>query len=360
MFARTVPGEEHPPLGKPYIIGFSEGDNSYPILAVAKDARLSITPPTFGATTGLTTEAIAAYPTNLFTHVQQVNEQRVLWVYEKLPGPEVITKGYDIATGAKTRVVRQRVLASTAPTALDNARTIDTIPMRSQDSTVVPEEGNANVALLTTVYQQLPTSAIGIWDQDPETLAAIETTYEVIRLTDQTEPTPTPGTIIEYQKIDSTKVLKITRYFSEFLDLTYGEQRFASFTFPALFDYTLYAFTDECGAFSQIRASFSAMVKTRVEITFVNNGPDEIDGLTLIPKTLMLGRGVQIHSDVLVDAGDYTYTGDCTATPEWTASDPDYSTYIGTIQDTEQLVAGESVLWKAGLHRTMKVYVTML
>lgn len=84
--------QEHPPLGKTFITGYDANDEAYPILAVAKDPRLNATPPTVGTTTGLSTEAITAWPDNKFTRVQQINEQRELWLYELLPGPVLTTK----------------------------------------------------------------------------------------------------------------------------------------------------------------------------------------------------------------------------------------------------------------------------
>lgn len=94
-----VPGEEHPPVAKSFLIGFAGDNATYPILAVAKDARLNIAPPAAGSTTGLSSEAIAQYPSNLFTHVQNLNEQRALWIYEKLPGPWLPFTRYDDQLG---------------------------------------------------------------------------------------------------------------------------------------------------------------------------------------------------------------------------------------------------------------------
>lgn len=281
----------------------------------------------------------------------QQNNVRYAW--ERLPGVELIRKGYDIETGAPTRVVRQRVALPASPTALGAARTFDTISMFAQDSNVEPE--SEVVGTLTTVYQQLPTAILTVFSQDEETLASIATSYEVVAMP-VSQPTKTAGIIIEYRKIDSVKALKITRDYRDFLNVTYEEQRFSADSFPALFDYTVYVFTDACGAFSNIRGAFSAAVQTRITITYTAS-VTFVSGLTLIPKTLQLGRGVQISSQVLVDAGSYDYTGSgsCSAVVTWGASSPDYSTYLGSVAGTFQVKTAESTLWKALLWRNVQV-----
>lgn len=287
------------------------------------------------------------------------NQQNdITYVWERLPGVELIRKGYDIETGAPTRVVRQRVALPASPTALGAARTFDTIEMFAQDSNVDPE--SEVVGTLTTVYQQLPTAILTVFSQDEETLASIATSYEVVAMP-VSQPTKTAGIIIEYRKIDSVKALKITRDYTDFLSVTYEEQRFSADTFPALFDFNAYVFTDACGAFSNIRSSFSGKVQTRITTSYTSSVA-AVSGLTLIPKTLQLGRGVQISANVLVDSGSYDYTGSgsCSAVVTWPGSTPDYSTYIGSIQDTFQVVAAESVLWKALLWKNQSVEQYML
>lgn len=276
-----------------------------------------------------------------------------------LPSLETIQRGYDQETGAATRVTRQKVLPATLVTTLGTSRSFNSITMYAQDSSVTPGDNTGtSLALLTTVWQQLPTTVLTVYDQDEETLTVVTTTYQVVAMP-VSAPTPTLGIIVSFKKIDSQKAMKITRDFNAFLATTYSEQRFSADTFPALFDYTQYTWTDQCGAFSQIRASFSAKVKVRVDVTF-DNAVQDIDGLTLIPRTLQLGRGVQISADVLVDAGMFTYVGTCTGTVTFDGSDPTYSDYLATIQNTMQLVAGESVLFKALIYKTSKVYEYML
>lgn len=277
--------------------------------------------------------------------------------YLDLPGPELIRKGYDLDTGAPTRVVRQKVTLPASPTAQGATRVFDGITMEAQDSYVEPTVDSVTGWLVTT-YQQLPTALITVYDQDEETLINVVTSYRVVGYP-ITPPTPTLGIIINYKKIDSQKALEITRDYTAFLDYSYTEQRFSADTFPALFDYTQYEYTDACGPFSQIRASFSTSVQTTTVISF-HDGPESIDGLTLIPKTLQLGRGVQISADVLVDSGSFQYEGNCTGLVTFTGSTPDYTTYTTMIMGSSQLKTGESVLWKARIWRTTRVYQIFL
>ncbi len=286
------------------------------------------------------------------------NQQNdVTYVWERLPGVELIRKGYDQETGAPTRVVRQRVELPATPIALGAARTFDTIGMYAQDSYVEPE--SVVVGTLVTVYQQLPTSILTVWSQDPETQVWVSTAYQVVLLSTAVPASATPGILVEYQKIDSVKALKIVRDFTNFLAYTNTEQRFSADTFPALFDYTIFVNTDACGAFSNIRSSFSTKVQTTVAISY-STAVVPVAGLVLIPRTLQIGRGVQIGASVLVDAGSFTFVGTCTGTATWDASSPDYTTYTSTIIGTDQVVGGESTLWRAGLYKTLTVSEKML
>ncbi len=294
----------------------------------------------------------------------------VNYKWETLPGPELIRKGYDLDSGAMTRVVRQKVKrpladATPQPYPTDNgaSRTFTinnsggTATFYAQDSDIQPIDDIT--AWLTTTYMVLPTAVLTVYDQDEETLVNVRTDYQVVALSSITPPTPTTGIIITYKKIDNQKALKITRDFTDFLDFTYQEQRFSADTFPALFDYTSYYNSDLCGPFANIRSSFSAKTQTRITITY-DDAVQAVAGLTLIPITLQIGRGVQIGSNVLVDAGSFTFVGTCTGTATWDASSPDYTTYLDTIQNTFQIVAGESSLWKAGIFKSLSVEQYML
>lgn len=339
---------------------FPWGDLDYPRIVLTMDPRQNQTKKAFlsaydgSDAANWTSTKLVSVSSGTPGDNQQNN---VTYVWERLPGVELIRKGYDQESGAPTRVVRQRVALPTAPTVLGASRVFDTITMYAQDSYVEPE--SEVVGTLVTVYQQLPTTILTTYDNDEETLVSVKTTYQVVALSSISAPSSTTGIIINYKKIDSQKALKITRDFTNFLAFTYAEQRFSADTFPALFDYTTYEFTDTCGAFSNIRSSFSAKVQTQIAIAY-SAAVVPVTGLTLIPKTLQLGRGVQISANVLVDAGSFTYVGACTGTVTWDASSPDYTTYITTIQNTFQVVAGESTLWKALIWRTLIVSQLML
>lgn len=345
-------------FGKPGV-SFPWGNMAYPTVTEQHDENRSATrKPFLQAYNGAGSNFISALLTGVSVSEGDSQNVNVSYRWETLPGPELIRKGYDLDTGAMTRVVRQKVSLPTYPTANGATRVFPingsggTASFVSQDSYVDPIDDITG--WLVTTYQVIPTELITVYDQDEETLVNVRTTYRVVGYP-ITPPTPTTGIIINYKKIDSQKALEITRDFTAFLAYSYTEQRFSADTFPALFDYTQYEWSDACGAFSQIRASFSTSVQTTTVITY-DSSPQAIAGLTLIPKTLQLGRGVQISADVLVDSGNFIYSGTCTGTVTFGASSPDYSTYVGSIMGSSQLKAGESVLWKARIWRTTRVY----
>lgn len=206
--------------------------------------------------------------------------------------------------------------------------------------------------LVYWIYEQLPGVVYTEYDQDEETLGLITTDYQVVARSAVTAPTEVPGQITTYKKIDDQHFMKIVRTIS--LPTTFTEQRIAAHTFPALFNYLSYFWSDDCGAFSQIRSALSAQVKTVATISFTST-VQSFTPLTLLPRSLMLGKGFQIHEDVLVDAGTYFYTGVCTDSVSFDASVPSYSDYLASIQNTLQILAGESVQWKARLYRNTKV-----
>ena len=127
--------------------------------------------------------------------------------------------------------------------------------------------------------------------------------------------------------------------------------------FPSLWDWTTYGYNTACGAFGPIREGFSTMVEARVAISFTTS-KDTISGLTLIPNTHHLVH--DIINAVLNDVGVLVYSGSCSGVIFLPASSPDYSTYVGSIQGTEQLITGESVRWRAGLYKNTRLYVTMI
>lgn len=213
--------------------------------------------------------------------------------------------------------------------------------------------------LVTRVYTTLPGAILTEWDQDDETQVNVKTTYQIVAASSVTAPSATNGILVSYKKIDAQRTLKIVRDFTAFLSFFFNEQKFGADQFPALFDFSTYLFTDACGAFSQLRSALSAKTQIRTHVTYTSS-KQTYAGLVLLPKSLMLGRGFQINQQVLVDDYTFTFIGTCTDTVSGTGSSPTYSVYVGTIQGTEQLVAGESVLWKAGIYRNTEVYEIML
>lgn len=92
--------EEHPPLGKPFIAQYDGNDPSYPILSVIKDLRAGgYQLPARNSQTGLWADWQVLYPNNKFTGVQNIDEQRVQWIYQILPGPWIPFTRYDLNLG---------------------------------------------------------------------------------------------------------------------------------------------------------------------------------------------------------------------------------------------------------------------
>lgn len=193
------------------------------------------------------------------------------------------------------------------------------------------------------------------YDQDPETQSLITTTYQVVDATAVVAPSIVNGVITRYKRIDQWRSLEIIETYS--LPADYEEQRFAAQNFPSLWDYTTYNYSTACGPTGPIRQGFSTMVEARIAIHFATS-KETITGLTLIPNTIHLVHDV--IPAVLNDAGTLTYSGTCSGPISFPASDPDFTTYTGSIQGTEQLISGESVLWRAGLYKSSRLYVQML
>lgn len=193
------------------------------------------------------------------------------------------------------------------------------------------------------------------YDQDPETQSLITTTYKVVDASTVVAPSIVNGVITRYKRIDRWRSIKIVETYS--LPADYEEQRFAAQNFPSLWDYTTYNYSTACGPTGPIRQGFSTMVQARLAIHF-STSKQTITGLTLIPNTIHLVHDV--IPAVLNDAGTITYVGTCSGPITFPASSPTRSTYVGSIQGTEQLITGESVLWRAGLYKNSRLYVTML
>lgn len=221
--------------------------------------------------------------------------------------------------------------------------------------------GNGTSTLKTETLDGASWPVLHDYDIDEETGQTIHSTYQVVAVADAGTATSAGGVTTRYKHIDKWRSMKIVTAYSTPPD--YEEQRFGAFSFPALFaGSAFYTWSSECGAFiaaGGLRSSFAASVPHRVVIEYSVGRPSNIDGLTLIPQTLVLGKGVQLPQDIICDSDSFTYSGTCSGTVTFGGSDPDYSTYVGSIQGTEQLITGESVQTKAGIYRTTSVYVTM-
>jgi len=84
---------EYPPLGKSYVLSYSNDDKNYPIIAIKKDPRLD----NYRRPDDLSPHPEPSrYPNHLFTGTQPTNtDERVIWVYEILPAPWVPFTRYD-------------------------------------------------------------------------------------------------------------------------------------------------------------------------------------------------------------------------------------------------------------------------
>lgn len=84
---------EYPPLGKSYVISYSNNDRDYPIIGIRKDPRVD----NYKIPADLSPHPDATrYPNHVFTGANPTNsDERVLWVYEILPSPWVPFTRYD-------------------------------------------------------------------------------------------------------------------------------------------------------------------------------------------------------------------------------------------------------------------------
>jgi len=84
---------EYPPLGKSYVLSYSNDDKDFPIIAIKKDPRLD----NYRRPDDLSPHPEPSrYPNHRFTSTQPTNtDERVIWVYEILPAPWVPFTRYD-------------------------------------------------------------------------------------------------------------------------------------------------------------------------------------------------------------------------------------------------------------------------
>jgi hypothetical protein len=275
-----------------------------------------------------------------------ITEARLTIVEEVIDTDEDPLTGHETGEWGIESIVESVVVDGTAP---DSGFLI-------RHSQVTPLGNGKSIKITVNYPSDLASIVLNDYDLDPETGQTIRVQYSLVDPASAGTGTISSGIVTTYKHIDKYHSMKIVTTYST--PASFDEQRFGAHSFPTLFDYLGYSWTDTCGAFSDLRGGFSAMVKLRTAVSFTSS-KQTITGLTLIPKTLMVGRGLQL-SDVLVDAGSVTYFGNCTGTVSFGGSSPTYSSYTGTIQGSEQLITGESVRTKNGLYRNTSVYVTML
>lgn len=84
---------EYPPLGKSYVLSYSNDDKAFPIVAIKKDPRVD----NYRRPDDLSPHPEPTrYPNHRFTRTQPTNtDERVIWVYEILPAPYIPFTRYD-------------------------------------------------------------------------------------------------------------------------------------------------------------------------------------------------------------------------------------------------------------------------
>lgn len=264
--------------------------------------------------------------------------------YETLPGPWIYS--YKLAEDSAIVTMKRRRNIATNITPEEDAS--------GGVLTKTTQEGiDANIAWEIVEQRPLPGNILTDYDTEPATLALIVTTFQIVA-NPVSVPSPSAGQKISVKHIDNYNSWLITETRSTPSGWT--EQDNGAYHFPTLFDYLGYSYTDACGAVSDNRDGFSCNVQITVVVTY--GAFTAFTGLQLIPKTLQLGKLVQF-SDILVDAGSFTYSGSCVGTVTFGSSSPSYSGYLSLI-GTQQLVGGSSKKTSYGDFRTEKIYVTMI
>jgi hypothetical protein len=100
---------EYPPLGKSYVLSYSNDDKNYPVIAIKKDPRVD----NYRRPDDLSPHPDPSrYPNHRFTSTQPTNtDERVIWIYEILPAPYVPFTRYDDDLGPVQG--RRRFVANT-------------------------------------------------------------------------------------------------------------------------------------------------------------------------------------------------------------------------------------------------------
>lgn len=175
---------------------------------------------------------------------------------------------------------------------------------------------------LTEVYYQMELNGRRVVKQ-----------YTIVPISDASE-FASPGSSIEYRKIDDDAFRKIQIYTVWDSVTPFTERRLAAYNFANLFDATIYFWSDACGAFGNMQAdrNYLTFIYTKHE-TF-SSLPTEQVYLMVRPRTHMVGRGWQPFVATINDEFVFSYSGACTESFTFAASDPDLTTYLGLIQSS--------------------------
>lgn len=96
---------EYPPLGKSFVLSYSNNDRNYPIVAIRKDPRVD----NYKIPENLSPHPDSKrWPNHVFVGTQATNtDERVLWIYEILPNPQLVGSSTN-AEGQLETVTTQR------------------------------------------------------------------------------------------------------------------------------------------------------------------------------------------------------------------------------------------------------------
>lgn len=264
--------------------------------------------------------------------------------YETIPGSWTYSTSLSEDSEIVTVAKRKNLIANITDGESNSGETL----------TKTTHEGiNDFLATETIETRPLPGLVLTEYEQERETQGLITRTWQIVA-TPVSAPSPTPGIIVKVEKRDAYNSWLITETRST--PGGWSEQDNGAYSFPTLFDYTGYTYTDACGAFADNRDGFSTNAQILKDVSF--GAFTSFTGLQLIPKTLQLGRAIQFNG-ILVDSGSLTYSGSCTGTVSFGASSPSYSGYMALI-GSSQLVGGSSKKTEWGDFRTERIYVTMI
>lgn len=277
---------------------------------------------------------------------------KITRIYHTLPGATLTTTKVGEQGAIETTTVQRRLTGTTTAT---GGYLVLGDTVRAESTVVDVRE--------RTVIDDWP--ILTEYDQDPEMQSLITRTYEVVDATAVTNSAAAgdlnagyiqSGVIREFRKLDKWRSLKVETTYST--PSSYSEQRFMAYAFETvLLDF---AWAEDCGTFIEAEWGKSIMVEARLAVSF---GPRKTIGKTgndfvaFRPWTKTFRYGGFSVSDVLIDAGCVEFTGTCVGSIPIPASVPTATAYLALFNNTEQIVSGESVLWKAGIYKTSVLYV---